>query len=165
MKIAIIGAGIVGAAAAHALLDEGHEVLILDKEGPAFGPSRGNAGIIAHTDVLPIAGPNMLRKVPGFLLDPLGRMRLTTDGYMHLLRLLHDAAARLCSGRIAMITEGGYHLDAVRDCLERAIRDCMASLYTDRAIAYRAARGIEHGAVALSVGVQRMVRSDLACAA
>ncbi|HET9370228.1 MAG TPA: histone deacetylase [Vicinamibacterales bacterium] len=55
-------------------------------------------------------------------LDPLGRMRLTTDGYMHLLRLLHDAAARLCSGRIAMITEGGYHLGAVRDCLERAIR-------------------------------------------
>ena len=48
--------------------------------------------------------------------------------------------------------------------LERAIRDCMASLYTDRAIAYRAARGIDHRSVALSVGVQRMVRSDLACA-
>jgi pyruvate,water dikinase len=48
--------------------------------------------------------------------------------------------------------------------LERAIRDCLASLYTDRAIAYRAARGIDHRAAALSVGVQRMVRSDLACA-
>ena len=48
--------------------------------------------------------------------------------------------------------------------LERAIRDCMASLYTDRAIAYRAARGIDHRSVAISVGVQRMVRSDLACA-
>ncbi len=50
------------------------------------------------------------------------------------------------------------------DALERAIRDCMASLYTDRAIVYRAERGISHAAVALSVGVQRMVRSDLACA-
>ncbi|MGH8722705.1 MAG: PEP/pyruvate-binding domain-containing protein, partial [Burkholderiales bacterium] len=48
--------------------------------------------------------------------------------------------------------------------LERAIRDCMASLYTDRAIAYRFARGIDHRSVALSVGVQQMVRSDLACA-
>jgi D-amino-acid dehydrogenase len=63
------------------LLDEGHEVLILDKEGPAFGPSRGNAGIIAHTDVLPIASPNMLRKVPGFLLDPLGPLAIRL-GYL-----------------------------------------------------------------------------------
>ncbi len=48
--------------------------------------------------------------------------------------------------------------------LDGAIRRCMASLYTERAIAYRAERGIEHGSVALSVGVQEMVRSDLACA-
>ncbi|MCV9940770.1 FAD-binding oxidoreductase [Boseaceae bacterium BT-24-1] len=81
MKIAIIGAGIVGTATAHALLDEGHEVLLVDKEGPAFGPSRGNAGIIAHTDVLPIASPNMLRKVPGFLLDPLGPLTIRL-GYL-----------------------------------------------------------------------------------
>lgn len=85
MKIAIIGAGIVGTATAHALLDEGHEVLVLDKEGPAFGPSRGNAGIIAHTDVLPIASPNMLRKVPGFLLDPLGPLAIRLGYLPHLL--------------------------------------------------------------------------------
>jgi pyruvate,water dikinase len=46
--------------------------------------------------------------------------------------------------------------------LERAIRACMASLYTDRAIVYRHERGIAHAEVALSVGVQKMVRSDLA---
>lgn len=43
-----------------------------------------------------------------------------------------------------------------------AVRDCMASLYTDRAIVYRAERGIEHRQVALSVGVQKMVRSESA---
>ncbi len=48
--------------------------------------------------------------------------------------------------------------------LDRAIRDCMASLYTDRAIAYRHEQGIDHRDVALSVGIQKMVRSDLACA-
>ena len=41
-----------------------------------------------------------------------------------------------------------------------ACRRCLASLFTDRAIAYREAKGFDHLAVALSVGVQRMVRAD-----
>ena len=48
--------------------------------------------------------------------------------------------------------------------LVEAVRNCMASLFTDRAIVYRAERGYSHRQVALSVGVQKMVRSDLACA-
>lgn len=76
MRIAIVGAGIVGVATAHALLDDGHEVLILDREGPAFGPSRGNAGWVAHTDILPIASPKNLRNVPKFLVDPLGPLAI-----------------------------------------------------------------------------------------
>ena len=42
-----------------------------------------------------------------------------------------------------------------------ACRRCYASLFTDRAISYRQAKGFDHMKVALSVGVQRMVRSDL----
>lgn len=42
-----------------------------------------------------------------------------------------------------------------------ACRRCYASLYTDRAITYRRLKGFEHGKVALSVGVQHMVRSDI----
>jgi pyruvate,water dikinase len=42
-----------------------------------------------------------------------------------------------------------------------ACRRCFASLFTDRAISYRAMKGFDHLDVALSVGVQRMVRSDL----
>ena len=41
-------------------------------------------------------------------------------------------------------------------------RQCFASLFTDRAISYRADRGFDHEKIALSIGVQRMVRSDLA---
>ena len=44
-----------------------------------------------------------------------------------------------------------------------ACHRCFASLYTDRAISYRHHRGFDHLEVALSVGVQKMVRSDLAC--
>ncbi|HET9429443.1 MAG TPA: phosphoenolpyruvate synthase [Allosphingosinicella sp.] len=43
-----------------------------------------------------------------------------------------------------------------------ACRRCYASLFTDRAISYREAKGFDHLEVALSIGVQRMVRSDLA---
>jgi len=50
------------------------------------------------------------------------------------------------------------------DRLLDRVRDCMASLFTDRAIVYRAERGFDHRGVALSVGVQRMVRSDLGAA-
>jgi pyruvate,water dikinase len=45
-----------------------------------------------------------------------------------------------------------------------AVRRCYASLFTDRAIVYRAHHGFDHMQVALSVGVQKMVRSDLASA-
>ncbi|MEN8180950.1 MAG: phosphoenolpyruvate synthase [Myxococcota bacterium] len=45
-----------------------------------------------------------------------------------------------------------------------SVRDCMASLFTDRAIVYRSERGFRHRDVALSVGVQKMVRSDTGCA-
>ncbi len=43
-----------------------------------------------------------------------------------------------------------------------ACRRCYASLFTDRAISYRQINGFDHFEVALSIGVQRMVRSDLA---
>lgn len=42
-----------------------------------------------------------------------------------------------------------------------ACRRCYASLFTDRAISYREANGFDHLEVALSVGIQKMVRSDL----
>ena len=46
----------------------------------------------------------------------------------------------------------------------KAVQKCMASLFTDRAIKYRADHGFDHMKVALSAGVQRMVRSDKASA-
>jgi pyruvate, water dikinase len=49
-----------------------------------------------------------------------------------------------------------------RDNLLVAVKHVIASLYNDRAISYRVHHGYDHDEVALSVGVQRMVRSDLA---
>ncbi len=47
--------------------------------------------------------------------------------------------------------------------LIEACKQCFASLWTDRAISYRTAKGFNHFDVALSIGVQPMVRSDIAC--
>ncbi|HBE49428.1 MAG TPA: phosphoenolpyruvate synthase [Cyanobacteria bacterium UBA11369] len=51
-----------------------------------------------------------------------------------------------------------YGVDAVLE----ACHKCFASIFTDRAISYRTIKGFDHFEVALSVGVQKMVRSDLA---
>jgi len=48
------------------------------------------------------------------------------------------------------------------DNVKRAIKEVFASLYNDRAISYRVHKGFTHAEVALSAGIQRMVRSDLA---
>ena len=49
------------------------------------------------------------------------------------------------------------------DQLLEAVKKCFASLYTNRAIKYREDKGFKHHDVALSVGVQLMVRSDKGC--
>lgn len=50
------------------------------------------------------------------------------------------------------------------DHIKFAIREVFASLFNDRAIAYRDHQGFEHSEVALSAGIQKMVRSDIASA-
>ncbi len=69
--------------------------------------------------------PELLLVSAGFdahFLDPLAGLRMTTAGYAGIVSLLQDAARRLCEGRIALTTEGGYHLAALRECLEAVIR-------------------------------------------
>lgn len=47
--------------------------------------------------------------------------------------------------------------------LINACKNCFASLFTNRAISYRVDKGFDHFQVHLSIGIQKMVRSDLAC--
>jgi pyruvate,water dikinase len=49
------------------------------------------------------------------------------------------------------------------ESLIEACKKCFASLFTNRAISYRVDKGFDHLKIALSIGVQKMVRSDLAC--
>ena len=76
MRIAIVGAGIVGLAAAHELLDKGHQVTLVDPGNNQQRPTEGNAGWIAHMDVMPLASPKAWRNLPRWMMDPLGPLTI-----------------------------------------------------------------------------------------
>ncbi|MBZ6075549.1 NAD(P)/FAD-dependent oxidoreductase [Microvirga puerhi] len=84
MRITIIGAGIVGLATAHALLDQGHAVTLVDPGGKQGRPTDGNAGWIAHTDIMPLASPKVWRNLPRWLMDPLGPLAIRPGYLPHL---------------------------------------------------------------------------------
>ncbi|WP_299078040.1 FAD-binding oxidoreductase [uncultured Ruegeria sp.] len=68
--IAIIGAGIVGVSAAVWLQRDGHDVVLIDKEGPGEGTSHGNGGVLASCSIVPVTVPGLLKKAPKMLLSP-----------------------------------------------------------------------------------------------
>src|SRR6185503_11957277 len=69
MRCVIVGAGIGGICAALQLRREGHEVVVIDRSGPAEGTSKGNAGLFAIGHVVPIGTSAILKRVPAMLLD------------------------------------------------------------------------------------------------
>jgi D-amino-acid dehydrogenase len=68
----VIGAGVAGLSTALYLRRAGVAVVVIDPLPPAGGASFGNAGLLSPDTAVPIALPGMLRKVPGWLTDPLG---------------------------------------------------------------------------------------------
>jgi D-amino-acid dehydrogenase len=72
MKVAVIGAGIVGMSAAIYLQRDGHEVFVIDPNEPGEGASFGNAGCINPSSVVPMSMPGVIWNVPKWLRDPLG---------------------------------------------------------------------------------------------
>lgn len=76
--VVVIGAGIVGAAAAHELINAGKRVTIVEPDEPG-GPqaaSYGNGAWISPGSVIPMSSPGLWKKVPGYLLDPLGPLTI-----------------------------------------------------------------------------------------
>lgn len=68
-RIAVVGAGVVGAAIALRLRQRGAEVVLVDRDAPGSGCSAGNSGAISPGSVVPLAMPGVLASVPGMLLN------------------------------------------------------------------------------------------------
>jgi len=65
--IAVIGAGVIGLTIALELIDQGHEVTLVDPGLPGMGASYGNAGTIAGYATSPVGTPDVLRSLPSLL--------------------------------------------------------------------------------------------------
>jgi D-amino-acid dehydrogenase len=92
-NITIIGAGIVGIATAAYLRRDGHNVTVVDRAPPGEYCSSGNAGILSPGSCVPIAMPGVLGNVPGYLLDPIGPLRLRWSYFPRALPWLMRFAA------------------------------------------------------------------------
>jgi len=69
-KVIVAGAGINGVSSAVWLQRAGHEVVLIDRNGPASGTSYGNAGVLAAGSIIPITTPGLLAKIPKMLFAP-----------------------------------------------------------------------------------------------
>jgi D-amino-acid dehydrogenase len=76
IDVAVIGAGIIGLATTFKLIEAGRGVVLIDRKGIAEETSRGNAGGLAFSDILPTASSGVLRKLPRWLADPLGPLTI-----------------------------------------------------------------------------------------
>ncbi|MBS0428914.1 MAG: FAD-dependent oxidoreductase [Proteobacteria bacterium] len=72
MHVAVIGTGIVGTCTAAWLQRDGHQVSFFDPLPPGEACSFGNAGSLSPSACLPVGMPGMVKRVPQWLLDPLG---------------------------------------------------------------------------------------------
>ena len=72
----VIGAGIIGASCAWHLQRKGLKVTLIDHVPPGQSCSSGNAACLSKSSVIPFSYPGMIWKVPGWMLDPLGPMRI-----------------------------------------------------------------------------------------
>jgi pyruvate, water dikinase len=109
----------------------------------------------------------MNAELPGELTDALvaAYRRLETESGPHCDVAVRSSATAedLPEASFAGQQESYLNVRGERMLLE-SVRRCFASLFTDRAIVYRAERGFDYQQVALSVGIQKMVRADLASA-
>jgi len=98
MRIAVLGAGIVGVSTAEWLRRDGHSVTLIDPvmPGDPAQASYGNAGVLAASGVVPVPVPGLLAEAPRLLLDPDGPLFLR---WAYLPRLLPWLVPFLRTGR------------------------------------------------------------------
>lgn len=101
----IIGAGIVGMSTAAFLQKAGHDVTVIDRVGPGEGCSFGNAGGVAFAEIMPTVHPRIFRKLPGWLMDPLGPLTIRWSYLPKALPWFLAAARNATPARVESIVQ------------------------------------------------------------
>ncbi len=115
-------------------------------------------GVRAREIVYGVALPDDLRTQ---ILSAFNKLKSQYDGYISVAVRSSATAEDLPNASFAGQQDTYLNIESEEQLLE-ACRRCFASLFTDRAIHYRIDQGFEHFKVALSIGIMKMVRSDLA---
>jgi D-amino-acid dehydrogenase len=100
MRIAVIGAGIVGVSCALRLQRDGHDVTLIDPRAPGTSTSFGNAGGIVTGAVVPNSTPALWRDIPRMLFDRDSAVRVR---WRYLPRLAPWLIRFLLAGRHARV--------------------------------------------------------------
>jgi D-amino-acid dehydrogenase len=110
--VVVIGGGFVGLASALNIQRDGCEVVLVDPGDPMRAASYGNAGHFAIGEVVPLAGPDVLRRLPGWLADPLGPLALR---WRYLPRITPWLTRFLRAGRMAEVERVSAVMTALCD--------------------------------------------------
>ncbi|MGB0967965.1 MAG: NAD(P)/FAD-dependent oxidoreductase [Halocynthiibacter sp.] len=140
--VTVLGAGVVGICTALSLAEKGLRVRLIDRDAPGQATSFGNAGIVSPWSVVPQSMPGLWKKVPGWLLDPLGPisirpaylprvatwgLRFLSEGRMKRVREVSDAMDFLVRDSVTLFRShlaGTGHEDLLQDSLYvHAFRD------------------------------------------
>lgn len=111
-SVAVIGAGIVGVNCALALAKEGFRVTVIDRVEPGESCSFGNAGILAAWSFVPIFGPEVLRSVPGYLMDREGPLTIRWTRLPHIMPWLARMLPFASSAHLKRAAGAMHHLTA-----------------------------------------------------
>lgn len=108
--VVVLGAGIVGICSALSLAEKGLHVRLIDRDAPGQATSFGNAGIISPWSVVPQSMPGLWKKVPGWLLDPLGPVTVKPS---YLPRVALWGMRFLSEGRMSRVHEVARAMDVL----------------------------------------------------
>ena len=110
-RIAVVGCGIVGVCCALYLQRDGHNVIVIDPNGPGEGCSSGNAGQIVTGYCVPVGLPGTTAQVPAMLMDSLGTLTIRWQYLPRLLPWLLRFMAASSPKRVQKIADALYHLN------------------------------------------------------
>jgi D-amino-acid dehydrogenase len=125
-RVVVIGGGVVGLAAAMELLRDGHLVTIVEPGSPGGeqAASYGNGTLLNPSSVIPMSSPGLWRKVPGYLMDPLGPLTIRWSYLPRMLPWLSRfLRAGSTAGKIAAIGRALQPLLADAPALHRKLAE------------------------------------------
>jgi D-amino-acid dehydrogenase len=119
-NVVVIGAGIVGASTALALQRDGHQVILIDREGPCAGASFGNAGAIINESCAPTAMPGIVFDVLRMIGRPLSPFTIRLS---YLARALPWMLRFLNESRRSRVNANAKNLHALTKGAEKSWRN------------------------------------------